>query len=212
MEQSKDAIWKHVRIGKALYDKPKDLWNDAIKYFEWADNNPVKCSVSTSKTKRSRKNSTEENIQASTETTTRPYTFFGLAAFLGIPDWYKFKMRYFAKEGFEEVILTIENVIASQQVDNAMVGVFKEGLTARLNGIAENIKTDNYLDIDGSGQQFNGFKFLPHTDGLENSESTKLASGEVPMLEPDYTEEPEPMYAEIIDEDGRARQDQEATR
>ena len=204
--EDKDPIWKHARVGKAHYDKPSELWNDAKRYFEWADNNPIKGSVSSTKSKRSNKNKNEENIAATVTSTTRPYTLFGLATFCGISNYPAFRKRYMARDGFSEVILMIENIVASQQIDNAMVGVFKESLTARLNNL--DVYSENFIELDNNDEnKFNGFSFLPHTEGLENSEETRIASGEVPMLNPanKVEEEPEPIYAEIITEDGTAR-------
>ena len=203
MENGKDPIWKHVRLGKALYDKPEDLWKDAVRYFEWVDSNPLKGAISSTKSKHTRKGIDTEELQATGTTTIRPYTFYGLCVFCGIYKWATFKERYYAKQGFEPVIRAIENVITSQQIDNAMVGIFKENLTARLNGLAD--RTEGGLEIEaGTGQKFNGFNFVPFTEGLPNSETSRIASGEVPMLNEGSTEtqEPEPVYAEIIDEDG----------
>lgn len=191
----KDSIWRHARIGVPKYSTPNELWDDALRYFEWCDNNPVDGSVIVTRYKKEKRGGHKElKMQDMQNNVDRPYTIFGLCAFTGITDWPNFKIYNMEREGFRDVIRTIENVIASQQIDGALTGLFRENLASRLNGIAERVVADYDVNLT-SEQKFTGFSFLPHTDGLPNSEQTKIASGEVIEKLP----EPEPVYAEIID-------------
>jgi len=212
MSEVKDPIWRHARIGRRMYETPEELWEDAQRYFEWADENPIKGQTATTKSKKNKRgNKEEEKVEASLSNTTRPYTLPALCTFCGIKRWGDFKAKYMPIAGFEDVISAIENIITSQQLDNAMVGIFKENLTARLNGIADTQIAEGYFAIDagnGNGKQFNGFSFIPFTDGLVNSEEARIASGEVQLIEEASNEEEskEPLYAEIIDENGNGRE------
>lgn len=192
----KDAIWKHAKIGNPEYKRAQELWNDALLYFEWCDNNPVDAPVNIIRYKKEKKGGTKEmKKQDQQENVSRPYTLYGFCAFTGITVWSKFKAKYTDPEKylhwdeFEDVIKTIENVIASQQIDGAMTGVFRENLTARLNGLAEK----NQQEISGEVEtrhNFTGFNFLPTAKdyGLPVAETPK-----------ELESEPKPIYAEVVD-------------
>lgn len=206
-ENKKEPLWKKTRIGVPKYTDPEQLWKEACEYFSWCDGNPVNAPNLTTIFRKDKKQVIDETKkQEQKGNITRPYTVYGLCAFTGISHWPSFKNTYLPKEGFEEVISAIENVIASQQIDGALTGVFKENLASRLNGLADKQLQEVQGDIDITGH-FNGFAFLPHTEGLQNSEQSKIASGEITPEKP----EPEPIYAEIVDyeeiknvENGRA--------
>jgi len=204
-KKKKDPIWKHAKFKYRQYKKAEELWEDALLYFQWCDDNPVDAPINVIRYKKEKHGGSKEmKKQDQQENISRPYTLFGLCAFLGITKWANFKISYASKEGFEDVMLTIENIIASQQIDGAMTGVFKENLTARLNGLADR----NQQEINGefevnSEHKFTGFSFLPWTNGLNNSEQTKLASGEIKELPietnlQDVDNEPVIDYAEIV--------------
>lgn len=208
-KKKKDPIWRHAKFRAREYRRADELWEDAMLYFEWCDENPVDAPISVIRYKKEKHGGSKEmKKQDQQENVTRPYTLYGLCAFLGIARWYKFKAQYIEKEGFEDVLLTIENVIASQQIDGAMTGVFKENLTARLNGLADKTQQELNGEIEvNTEHKFTGFSFLPYTAGLGNSEQSRIASGEVieelPVAETVVVEEPEKVidYAEIVSED-----------
>lgn len=84
--------------------------------------------------------------------TARPYTLTGLCLYLGCSSSYfrEFKSNLpKGAEAFLTVITRIEEIILTQQIEGAMVGAFKENLTARLNKISD--KTD----IEHSGEVIN---------------------------------------------------------
>lgn len=206
-KRKKDPIWRHAKFRARRYERAEELWEDAMLYFEWCDDNPVDAAINVVRYKKEKHGGSKEmKKQDQQENVTRPYTLYGLCAFLGITKWYQFKATNIGRDGFEDVILTIENVIASQQIDGAMTGVFKENLTARLNGLAER----NQQEINGelevnTEHRFTGFSFLPWTGGLQNSEQARVASGEVveELAMEEREEEPERVidYAEIISEE-----------
>lgn len=196
-KKPKDSIWKHAKIGNPEYKRPKELWDDAIAYFEWCDKNPVDGYVNITRYKKEKKgNENEAKKQDHKMQVTRPYTLFGFCAFSGITSWARFKAKYTDPEkylhasDFDDVIRTIENVIASQQVDGAMAGMFKENLVARLNGIAD--KTQQ--EVEGSVEtrhNFTGFNFLPTAKDYGLVEEPKISIEE---------EKPKvPLFAEVVD-------------
>lgn len=203
--KQKDPIWKHAKFKPNEYRSPSDLWDDATQYFDWCDNNPVDAPMITVRSKKEKHGGHKEaRMQDQRENVSRPYTLYGLSAFLGVRDWRHFKAKYIDKgEEWEDVIRTIENVVASQQVDGAMTGVFKENIVCRLNGFVDKVSADVNADIEtNTNVKFTGFGFLPWTPGLTNSEGTRIASGEeIQELPPAEQKEEEPVidYAEIID-------------
>lgn len=205
----KVPIWKRVRIGQPRYESPDELWEDAKKYFEWCDNNPLAAASNVTRYKKEesignkgKKKVKSGKTDVQLQNIGRPYTLYGLCAFAGIVKWSDFKRTYLSKAGFEEVIATIENIVASQQIDGALTGLFKENLASRLNHLAEKQEFELGGVENLNFNQINGFAFLPHTEGLVNSEMSKIASGEKPALPAAEIHEPEkePVYAEIVSE------------
>lgn len=197
-KKKKDSIWKHAKIGTPEYKRPTDLWNDALLYFEWCDENPVDAPINVIRYKKEKHGGSKEmKKQDQQENISRPYTLYGFCAFTGITKWSSFKAKMTDPEKvlrwqeFENVIMTIENVIASQQIDGAMTGVFRENLTARLNGLADK----NQQEISGETEvkhNFTGFNFLPSAKdfGLEAPSPSAIEQPE---------KEKQPIYAEIVD-------------
>lgn len=199
-KKQKDPIWKHAKVKARQYRRAEDLWDDALLYFQWCDDNPVDAPINIIRYKKEKHGGSKEmKKQDQQENVSRPYTLYGLCAFLGITKWHQFKSTYISKDGFENVILTIENVIASQQIDGAMTGVFKENLTARLNGLADKNQQEISGEVDvNSEHKFTGFSFLPWTGGLANSEQSKIEQVEKIKELPKVEEERIIDYAEII--------------
>ena len=213
-KKERDSLWRHARIFTPKYEDAVSLWEDATSYFEWCDSNPVESQKNMTKYQREGKGEIKDKkAQVESGETNRPYTIYGLCAFTGISSWSSFKSVYLSKPGFDDVITTIENIISSQQIDGAMTGLYKENLTSRMNGLAEMLQQNVNAEIDGTLEhKFTGFSFLPWTDGLSNSDKTKIACGEVIEELPAATDnagqsvkqepalpEPEPVFAEIVD-------------
>ena len=117
---------------KPRFETAQELLEAAESYFKNCDENPIRGS-------RSVRNKDGEKITEDVMLP-RPYTFEGLCLFVGIPDWTMFCTRNREREGFEDAIATIRNRIRRCQIEGAMVGVYRENLTARLNGIAEQVQ------------------------------------------------------------------------
>lgn len=67
----------------------------------------------------------------------RPMTLDGYCNFAGIGDWRRMKQFYSNDEGFADAIALVERVIRDQQVSGAMVGLYKENIVSRINGITD---------------------------------------------------------------------------
>ena len=67
----------------------------------------------------------------------RPLTLDGYCNFAGIGGWRRMKQFYSNDEGFADAIALVERVIRDQQVSGAMVGLYKENIVSRINGISD---------------------------------------------------------------------------
>lgn len=117
---------------KPKFETAADLLKAAEGYFTWCDENPIRGSRSVRY--RDGEKTTEDDMLP------RPYTFEGLCLHIGVPDWSMFVTRNKEREGFADAIATIRNRIRRNQIEGGMVGIYKEYLTARLNGIAEQVQ------------------------------------------------------------------------
>ena len=64
-------------------------------------------------------------------------TLDGYCNFAGIGDWRRMKQTYANDEGFADAIALVERLIRDQQVSGAMVGLYKENIVSRINGITD---------------------------------------------------------------------------
>lgn len=145
IEQPKDKLWQVVQcpVGgrPRKFKSPLELWNKALEYFQWVDDNPWQRKNGSSATTQSGMSSSN-HLNQNVQLFPRAYTLYGLCAYIGMTKWADFKKSYIDKAGFSEVIHAIENVITAQQVDGAMIHQFDSNLVARLNGIADTTKTE----------------------------------------------------------------------
>lgn len=158
-----DKLWQVMKnpCGRPrIFSSPQDMWNKACDYFAWVDANPWQkksASNGLNDTSKSRTNTVSQRV----EVYQRAYTLYGMCAFLGIAKWADTKRNYIEREGFLEVINAIEQVIASQQIDGALLHQFDSNLVARLNGIADKQITE----VTGKdGADFSAFPKLTNED------------------------------------------------
>lgn len=117
--------------GKYQFETAEALKAAALGYFQWCEDNPIR-GTRTIKTD-SGENETREELYP------RPYTFEGLCLHIDIADWSMFCTNNKSREGFADVLAWIRNNIRRNQIEGAMAGLYRENITARLNGIAENM-------------------------------------------------------------------------
>lgn len=137
-----EKLYEKVRIGRPpTFPTAADLWEKALEYFAWCDDNPVKISVKEKK-RNSQKNGTGDENQF--ESVPKPYTLDGLCLWCNIlVPWATFKRDQLKRQGGEDfsiVLNACEKCVRDQQVTGAMIGLYSERLTARLNGISEKVE------------------------------------------------------------------------
>lgn len=138
---------KHGR--DRIFGDPAVLLEEAYAYFDWCDRHPWH-KVDLVKHQGSAE---EAEIPIG-----RPYTMDGLTYFLGVSGSYFRTVKSELKDKIErkaatdnevlllETIELIEQAVRTQQIEGAAVGVFSQGLVARLNGLAENVNNNNTGD------------------------------------------------------------------
>lgn len=144
MKSSK--LWSKPRAGfAAIFTDPEELEAQARAYFNFCDTTPW---FRAEPVKYEGYGNTMELPLG------RPYTMDGFCVFVGVSQGYfnvrLMRLRALQDEGkateqeieLIEVIDWIMTVVRTQQLEGAAVGVFKESLVARINGLAENIKQE----------------------------------------------------------------------
>lgn len=116
-----------------IYNQPKDLLQEAYRYFDWCSDNPWY---------------RQELIKSGTRAgelievpVVRPFTIEGLCVFCGISvDTF---CRYEATAGFEQVTAHLREIIRQNQIEGECVGAYNAIVIGRLHGAA----TKQELDI-----------------------------------------------------------------
>lgn len=141
-----EAYWKRrAKHGRdRLFETPEDMFNSAIEYFEWCDENPLY------------KHEWKGNpIELVATPLGRPYTWGGLTSFLGISENYfrNFHNNNKDAEDFMAIIERIGNIIYTQKFEGASVGLFNSNIIARDLGLTD--KSETKTDITSGGKSFN---------------------------------------------------------
>lgn len=165
-----EPLYKRIKahIGRPpKFETAGDLFDKLIEYCEYCDANPIKVDV---RSKMKRNSNTGDSSELGNTSIKRPYTLDGFCLFAGIlMPWATFKnnaKRRVDWADFEIVINACEQVIRDQQITGAMIGVYSERLTARLNGIAEKQELDakvrsTTVDFDTYVRMLNGEHIEP---------------------------------------------------
>jgi hypothetical protein len=139
---------KHGR--QKIFSTPKLLWQEACKYFQWAEDNPwikkeqLKKPITTTDEKGKKTTQTIVDIP-----TARPFLLSGLCTFLGVNEKYfndfNDAISLKAKKGkltrkdkdFSEVVHMINQIIYTQKFEGAAVGAFNANIIARSLGLTD---------------------------------------------------------------------------
>jgi hypothetical protein len=102
---------------------PDALWDEAIEYFKWIDDNPIKANQNLGT-----RNVNEVKFK-------RPYTLIGFCLFADISTdtFYSYKKN----KDFIAITHKIENIIYNQKFEGATIGIFKEQIIIRELGLKE---------------------------------------------------------------------------
>lgn len=132
---------KHGR--DKLFNTPELLLEAAYEYFKNCDDNPWV------KTKKSQFDKGEFSGDSTEETPIqKPYTRSGLFLYLECSESWLREFKKTATPDFLRVIEHIENIIDTQQLEGATVGVFNANIIARVLGLKERVdQTTNGHDI-----------------------------------------------------------------
>jgi len=127
----KQSLWriadKHHKRGRPpVFETPKDLWQAAIEYFEWADSNPLW---------ETKPFAYQGEITDAPIAKMRAFTLNGLCLHAGITDdtWRNYK----AKPDFLGVCTQIEQAIREQKFTGAAADLLNPAIIARDLGLAD---------------------------------------------------------------------------
>lgn len=134
-----NSLWKLAEnAGKPrLFATPEDLWKAAVKYFQWAEDNPL----------------VEEKIfhsqgEITKDTVTHPRTFtlagFYVHANITEASWYDYKRR----PEYSWVIERIQKAMFEQKFSGAASGFFNATIIARDLGLKEQQEIDQNVKSD----------------------------------------------------------------
>ena len=131
-------IWEiyEARSDSQITD-PKQLWDMAVEYFVWCENNPhVEDKIF----------NTKETIRRTPAFKVRSYTFDGLFLHLGIikSDWEELKEN----EAFKRVTESIESIIYEQQFTTGTAGFSHAGMVTRSLGLTEKKDVSTNLETE----------------------------------------------------------------
>lgn len=148
-----NQLWQTVVLKRGvrpIITDAFDLWEKAIAYFNWCDNNPL------SKSELVKHQGDAEEFSV---TLGRPYSMDALTIFIGVSGAY-FRGRKATLTDKEadntatteelellDTIHLIESVVRNQRFDGAAVGIFKENLISRVDGYADNINQNNTGEV-----------------------------------------------------------------
>lgn len=137
-----NQFWKlRTKHGRdKLFSDAATLLEEAYLYFDWCDRHPI-YTVELVKYK--------GNYEEADVPHERPYTMADLTRYLGVSGSYFRSAKSNLREKIEkgkavttevellDAMEMIEQVIQSQQISGAMVGLFNPAIVARLNGLAD---------------------------------------------------------------------------
>lgn len=137
---------------KKLFASPKLMWEAAVEYFEWCDENPF-IKIEQGKGGRwtdedGEKTSAPELVELPVK---RPYTLIGLCLYLDCSTSYFRTFKSTQKEdkqGFLTVIAKIEETIYEQKFGGAAAGFFNANIISRDLGLIDRQAMDVGLTED----------------------------------------------------------------
>lgn len=128
----------------AKFKSPEELWDAFIAYCTWAENNPLTIGKERRQKSKGEGQSVSSERSQRNEEAPRPLSLTAFRLHAGIKrEWCIFKSDYSKRsQDFCRVIYAIEESVRQQQVENAMVGIYKENIVSRINNISDTIKQE----------------------------------------------------------------------
>lgn len=128
------------------FETAEELLKGALEYFRFVDEHPWQKKSANQSMSETDSGTRSNGARQSVIAIQRAYTLYGLCAFLGCYKWGDLRRNYAEREGFVEVMDWIENQVAAQQLDGAILRQFDGSIVARLNGLADT--TINQVKLD----------------------------------------------------------------
>lgn len=132
-------VWEDIdpiniaRNTRKLESKPKELWNQAVKYFEFVDQNPFyKQELITG----GMAAGTAKDIRQN-----RPYTVQGCEIHMRIRPGSIAKFAKSNNEDLADVAATIKHIIDNDKLEGALSGIFVPTVVIRDLGLADKVET-----------------------------------------------------------------------
>ena len=126
---------KHGR--DKLFETPELLQNALYEYIETVETNSWETNQTTVG---------DSGINSTTKTLQRPFSRKGFYLFIGASETWLNKFKQNCSNDFFKVIEEIEMTIDTQQFDGASIGVFKENIIARIQGIKDNSENKIFIE------------------------------------------------------------------
>lgn len=122
-----NQFWKNrtVHGRDKLFSSPEVLWQEAVKYFDFCDENPL--------VSRDYKGKDADSVDMYHM---RAYTWSGLELFLDISSLREYKTNP-AYEDFSQVITRIEKIMTTQKFEGAAAGLLNPNIIARDLGLVD---------------------------------------------------------------------------
>jgi len=143
---------KHGR--NRVIKTPKALWENAVQYFEWCQENPhyeveqIKSPAKPYKTEEGEWVSPSLTIELPKM---RPFTKGGFALACGLNAWREIEALKDVSKDFSQTVTRIENAIYEQKFSGAAAGFLNPNIIARDLGLMEKTETN----LKGNGFSFN---------------------------------------------------------
>lgn len=132
-----NQLWKlRSKHGRdKLFANPELLWEAALEYFQWCDDNPILSHDFIGKEGRSDYREKQ-----------RPYTIAGFCVYIDASRewWNRFKDS--ATPDFLQVLTRIEEIMYQNKFEGATVGIFNANIIARDLGLSE--KTESKIQVE----------------------------------------------------------------
>jgi len=124
--------FKHGR--DKLFSTPETLWQIALDYFQWCEDNPI-----IAQDNKGTKNVNEVKFK-------RPFTLKGFCIYCDASEhWFTLYKKALEKENnkdFLYVIHKIEDIIYTQKLEGAIIGIYNANIVARELSLAENVNNN----------------------------------------------------------------------
>lgn len=146
-----NQLWKLAKGGRfAIITDATALWQLAVNYFEWCDQNPLQ---------KAELVKYQGDAEVMDVPLGRPYSMDALTIFVGVsPSYFRSRKSELSdkleagKATADEIdlldtIVLIQSIVRNQRFEGAAVGHFKENLISRVDGYADNVNQHNTGEV-----------------------------------------------------------------